>query len=127
MGQGAYAKVYKGVNKNTGEIFALKITDFKEDRNNGIPSHLLREISALNELGQLDHPNLVKLITQVPFIDKIFMFFEFCQGDLSQLIHSWKSSPEPPTQHVYKTYLKQILSGVHACHCSRIMHRDLKP
>jgi serine/threonine protein kinase len=26
-----------------------------------------------------------------------------------------------------KTYLKQILSGVHACHCNRIMHRDLKP
>lgn len=26
-----------------------------------------------------------------------------------------------------KRYLKQILMAIHACHCSRIMHRDMKP
>lgn len=28
---------------------------------------------------------------------------------------------------VIKRYLKQILLGIHACHCNRIMHRDMKP
>jgi hypothetical protein len=41
------------VDNETGSVYALKITNFKEERNNGIPSHLLREISALNELKQL--------------------------------------------------------------------------
>ena len=29
-------------------------------------------------------------------------------------------------QHI-KIYIKQILNGVHTCHCNRIMHRDMKP
>lgn len=90
LGQGAYAKVYKGVDRETGETYALKITDFSNERANGIPSHLLREISALNELKELQHPNLVRLLCQVPSTDKIFMFFEYCEGDLSQVIQSWK-------------------------------------
>jgi len=71
-------------------VFALKITDFKDDRSNGIPSHLLREISALNELGQLHHPNLVRLVSQVPSMDKIFMFFEYCEGDLYAMTKNWE-------------------------------------
>ena len=94
IGKGAYATVYKGVDNNTGEVYALKITDFKEERSNGIPSQLLREISALTELGQLNHPNLVKLVQQVPSIDKMFMFFEYCDGDLFKLMQTWRNSPQ---------------------------------
>jgi len=32
LGQGAFAKVYKGVNRETGEVYALKIIDFHEER-----------------------------------------------------------------------------------------------
>lgn len=61
-------------------------------------------------------------------MDRIFMFFEYCEGDLNQLITSWRNSPNfVLTPLILKTYLKQIISGVHACHCNRIMHRDLKP
>lgn len=28
LGHGAFAKVFKGVNQDTGEVYALKITDF---------------------------------------------------------------------------------------------------
>jgi len=91
LGQGAFAKVFKGVNRETGEVYAIKITDFHEERSQGIPSQLLREISALTELGMMNHPNLVKLESVVPAIDKIYFFMEYCQGDLHSLIKSWRN------------------------------------
>jgi hypothetical protein len=32
IGKGAYGKVYKGVNQITGEQYALKVTDYSEDK-----------------------------------------------------------------------------------------------
>jgi len=66
LGKGAYGKVYKGTNEQTGELFALKITDYTEERCQGIPAQVLREISALKELGEHNNPNLVKLQTVIP-------------------------------------------------------------
>ena len=74
----------------------------------------------------MEHPNLVKLIDVIPKLDRIYLVFEYCQGDLFQLLSSWKGNP-PRDPILIKTMLKQILMGVHACHCSRIMHRDMKP
>ena len=86
LGKGAYGMVYKGVNQSTGENFALKVTDYSEDRSQGIPSQILREISALKELGRNNHPNLVKLIEIIPQLDKIYLVFEYCHGDLFGLM-----------------------------------------
>lgn len=74
----------------------------------------------------------MKLQTVIPQLDKIYLIFEYCEGDLAAVMHqqrqlasatgaAWMSSM------VIKRYLKQILLGIHACHCNRIMHRDMKP
>ena len=56
-GEGAYGVVYKGKDKNNGEIVAMKkIRLDLEDE--GMPSTALREISLLKEL---QHPNIVGL------------------------------------------------------------------
>lgn len=57
IGSGAYGSVYKGINKQTNEIVALKRTKI-ENQSDGIPSTTLREISILSELS---HPNIVAL------------------------------------------------------------------
>lgn len=48
---------------------------------------MLREISALKELGEHNHPNLVKLQTVIPQLDKIYLIFEYCEGDLAAVMH----------------------------------------
>ena len=53
---GTYGVVYKGRNKKTGEIVALKKIRM-ESEEEGVPSTTIREISLLKEL---DHPNIVK-------------------------------------------------------------------
>ena len=91
ISKGAYGSVYKGVDMVTGDVFALKITDFEEDKCQGIPSQLLREISALRELGELNHPNLVQLLKVMLRLNKVYLIFEYCNGDLSSLLHAYKS------------------------------------
>lgn len=68
-------------------MFALKITDYTADRCQGIPAQVLREISALKELGEHNHPNLVKLQQVIPQLDKIYLIFEYCDGDLAGVMH----------------------------------------
>jgi hypothetical protein len=43
---GAFSKVFKCVDRNTGEILALKVTNF-DNKFDGIPTVFLREISVL--------------------------------------------------------------------------------
>ena len=44
-------------------------------------------------------------------------------------MHQWRIDPvnNPRSPMLVKSYLKQILCAIHACHCYRIMHRDMKP
>jgi serine/threonine protein kinase len=55
LGEGAFTKVFKAKNKETGEIVALK--KIRIDSNEGLPFTVIREISLLKELR---HPNIVK-------------------------------------------------------------------
>ena len=56
LGEGTYGVVFKGKNKQTGEIVAIKkIRLEKED--DGVPSTAIREISLLKNLK---HPNIVE-------------------------------------------------------------------
>ena len=56
MVAGTYGVVYKGRNKKTGQIVAMKKIRL-ENKNEGIPATAIREISLLKEL---QHPNIVR-------------------------------------------------------------------
>ena len=55
-----------------------------------MPPHLLREISALTELNEYGHPNLVKLHKVAVKRTQVLMFFEYCPNDLSAVIKHHK-------------------------------------
>jgi len=56
VGKGAYGKVYKGTNKLTNDIVAIKEVQINLDQE-GIPSTTLREIGILKSLK---HENIIK-------------------------------------------------------------------
>lgn len=56
IGEGTYGVVYKGRNKKTGHIVALKKIRLTSEEE-GVPSTAIREISLLKEL---QHANVVK-------------------------------------------------------------------
>merc|ERR1711893_395339 len=73
IGEGTYGVVFKGRNKRTGEIVAMKKIRL-ESEEEGVPSTAIREISLLKEL---QHPNIVGLRDVLMQEAKLYLIFEF--------------------------------------------------
>ena len=120
IGEGAYGVVYKGKDKHTGEIVAMKKIRL-ELEDEGMPSTALREISLLKELT---HPNVVGLRDVVQESGRLHLIFEFLDKDLKRYLDSL-SGPLPLEKA--KSFTYQMCRGLAFCHSRGVMHRDLKP
>jgi len=139
VGEGQYGQVYKAQCRTTGRIAALKKLKMASERQ-GFPVTAIREIRILQHLK---HPNIVDLIEIVTNHksrdeteehnaeataedDSVYMAFEYMEFDLQGLLYAQKnSSVRISTAHV-KSYMKQLLEGVHFMHKNKVFHRDLK-
>lgn len=121
VGQGTYSNVYKALDRDTGEIVALKKVRFNTSEPESI-KFMAREIMILQ---RLDHPNVVKLkgLATSRMQYSIYLVFEFMLTDLSRVI----ARPEERlTEPQVKCYMHQLLSGLQHCHERGILHRDIK-
>ncbi|XP_002737515.1 cyclin-dependent kinase 1-like [Saccoglossus kowalevskii] len=122
IGEGTYGVVYKGRNKKTGKLVALKKIRL-ESEEEGVPSTAIREISLLKEL---QHPNIVSLQDVLMQEAKLYLVFEFLTMDLKKYMDNIPSGKLMDTGLV-KSYLYQICQGIVFCHARRVVHRDMKP
>lgn len=122
LGEGTYGVVYKGKNKKTGHIVALKKIRL-ESEEEGVPSTAIREISLLKEL---QHPNIVCLEDVLLQESKLYLVFEFLSMDLKKYLDSIPRDQSMDPMLV-KSYTYQIIQGILFCHQRRVLHRDLKP
>ncbi|KEY64313.1 hypothetical protein S7711_06357 [Stachybotrys chartarum IBT 7711] len=121
LGEGTYATVFKGRNRQTGELVALK--EIHLDSEEGTPSTAIREISLMKELK---HENIVALHDVIHTENKLMLVFEFMDGDLKRYMdtHGERGALKPTT---IKSFMYQLLKGIDFCHKNRVLHRDLKP
>lgn len=122
IGEGTYGVVYKGRNKKTGQLVALKKIRL-ESEEEGVPSTAIREISLLKEL---QHPNIVSLEDVLMQESRLYLVFEFLAMDLKKYMDNIPSG-QLMEKSLVKSYLNQILEGILFCHKRRVLHRDLKP
>eukprot|EP00756_Hemistasia_phaeocysticola_P018915 Hpha_TRINITY_DN15627_c3_g1::TRINITY_DN15627_c3_g1_i4::g.98643::m.98643/K02206/CDK2; cyclin-dependent kinase 2 len=120
LGEGTYGVVYKGIDTSTGRTVALKKIRLEGD-DEGVPSTALREIAVLKELR---HPCVVALYDVVALPRKLQLVFEFCDGDLKQLMNETHA---PIQGQKLRSFLLQLFIGTDYLHSRRIIHRDLKP
>lgn len=124
IGEGTYGIVFKGKNRFTGEIVALKNIRL-EAEDEGIPSTAIREISLLK---LLEHSNIVRLHDVVHSDTQLTLVFEFLDQDLKKYLDASNSENrrglDAPS---VKSFLFQLLQGISYCHSHRVLHRDLKP
>jgi len=120
IGEGTYGVVYKASDRATGEIVALKKIRL-EEKDEGIPSTAIREISLLKEL---QHPNIVRLYDVVHTERRLTLVFEYLDQDLKKYLDICEVGLEIT---ILKSFLHQLLCGVAFCHMHRVLHRDLKP
>lgn len=123
IGEGTYGVVFKGKNKKTGEIVAMKKIRL-ESEEEGVPSTAIREISLLKEL---QHPNVVCLEDVIMQENRLYLIFEFLTMDLKKYMDTAIGSGEMMDPQLVKSYTYQILQGMLFCHQRRVLHRDLKP
>lgn len=79
IGEGAYGTVYRGIDKATGQMVALKRVILHNEKQDGFPLTSLREIRMLKLIGR--HPNCVRLeeIAVGRKRDGVFLVFEYCE------------------------------------------------
>ncbi|KAI6175695.1 Protein kinase domain-containing protein [Aphelenchoides bicaudatus] len=114
IGEGTYGVVYKGRNKKTNQLVALKKIRL-ENEDEGVPSTAIREISMLCELR---HPNVVELQDVIMEENRLYLIFEFATMDLKRFLDNI-----PGNDRLDELIMKRMCF----CHQRRIMHRDLKP
>lgn len=121
LGEGTYATVYKGKNRLTGDIVALK--EIHLDNEEGAPSTAIREISLMKELK---HQNIVRLYDVIHTERTLTLVFEFMDQDLKKYmdVHGNQGALD---HMLCKNFMFQLLRGIAFCHENRVLHRDLKP
>ncbi|KAK7205173.1 negative regulator of the PHO system [Myxozyma melibiosi] len=121
LGEGTYATVYKGRNRATGELVALK--EISLDSEEGTPSTAIREISLMKELK---HENIVSLYDVIHTENKLNLVFEYMDRDLKKYMDS-RGDHGALDRNTVKSFMYQLLRGIAFCHENRVLHRDLKP
>lgn len=129
---GTYGTVYKGIDKKSGTIVALKRVRIPLSQE-GVPMNTIREIALLKQLDSHQHPNIVRLldVCHGKKIEKeqllvMYLVFEHAEQDLATYMKKFTQSGGLGTVRI-KEISREILSGVDFLHGQRIVHRDLKP
>uniref|UniRef100_A0A8C1NU73 non-specific serine/threonine protein kinase n=1 Tax=Cyprinus carpio TaxID=7962 RepID=A0A8C1NU73_CYPCA len=74
LGDGAFGKVFKAQNKQTGIFAAAKVIDTKTE------DELEDYMVEIDILASCDHPNIVKLLDAFYYESKLWILIEFCGG-----------------------------------------------
>lgn len=113
--------MYKGRNRQTGELVALK--EIHLDSEEGTPSTAIREISLMKELK---HENIVTLHDVIHTENKLMLVFEYMDKDLKKYMDARGDRGQLDTPTI-KRFMQDLLKGTAFCHENRVLHRDLKP
>eukprot|EP00005_Dracoamoeba_jomungandri_P003142 CAMPEP_0174256512 /NCGR_PEP_ID=MMETSP0439-20130205/5731_1 /TAXON_ID=0 /ORGANISM="Stereomyxa ramosa, Strain Chinc5" /LENGTH=449 /DNA_ID=CAMNT_0015339147 /DNA_START=236 /DNA_END=1583 /DNA_ORIENTATION=- len=123
VGEGTYGRVYKAQHTKTSKVYALKVF-FNIEEEDGLSFTAIREIKYLQQLK--GKQNIISL--QGTFFseeNELVLVSEYMDHDLSGVL-TLQDDVNHYNSSQIKCLMKQILTGLHECHASGIMHRDIK-
>lgn len=118
LGEGTFGIVRKAIEKDTGQVRAVKTIPKYKIRNYS------RFVNEVNSLKTLDHPNIIKIFEIYEGNTEVHLVMEYCSGgELFDYLLNQKVLDERKTAKLFE----QIVRAVLYCHKNAICHRDLKP
>ena len=121
VGRGGMGTVYRARHKDTGEVVAIKSLSAAYSEDEHFRSRFESEIKALI---QLDHPNIVRLISHGQEDGNLYFAMELVDG--KSLFHLQKEHG-PSDWRVVLDVAHDVAAGLRHAHDRGIIHRDLKP
>ncbi|MBL8849505.1 MAG: protein kinase, partial [Planctomycetaceae bacterium] len=121
LGRGATGIVYAAADVETQQPVALKMLrhDLTFDRHATLRFHQEADI-----IGELQHTNIVAVLSEFSAYGTSFIAMELCNGpSLSDLIARCPGLPLPAVRAI----VGQLAAGLACAHAAGIAHRDLKP
>ncbi|KAF2440817.1 Pkinase-domain-containing protein [Karstenula rhodostoma CBS 690.94] len=117
IGGGSFGKVYKGIDRRTGQLVAIKIIDVEnaEDEVDDI-------ISEISILSNMHSPYVTKYYGSYLHNTELWIVMEFCSGgSCADLMR-----PGPIDESEIAVILKELLMGLCYLHEDHKLHRDIK-
>ncbi|XP_061607356.1 serine/threonine-protein kinase 10 isoform X1 [Phyllopteryx taeniolatus] len=118
LGDGAFGKVYKACNKETGVLAAAKVIQTKCEE------ELEDYMVEIEILAKCDHRYIVKLLDAYYYNNHLWIMIEFCPGGAvdATMLELDRGLTEPQI----KVVCRQMLEALAYLHSIKIIHRDLK-
>jgi len=121
LGKGSFSHVYKAVNLESKEEYAIKRIDKKHVSKNLVSLLSLEE--EIKIMRMLDHPNIIKLYEVYEDEQYIYMIEEYLRGgELLKEIKERGVYSEKETAIL----MKKLLETLAYCHEKNVIHLDLK-
>ncbi|KAA0177823.1 hypothetical protein FNF27_00994 [Cafeteria roenbergensis] len=119
LGDGTYGSVLKAVNRQTGEIVAIK--KMKKKFATWQECMQLREVKSLKKLN---HPNIIRLKEVIRENNELHFVFEFMELNVYEAM---KGRAKHFSETTVRNMMFQIFQGLHFMHRHGFFHRDIKP
>ena len=124
VGEGYFGKVHKCKNKNTGDIFAVKILNKAKLK----PKDMKLIRQEKNILNLIKHENIIGLKDYFEDKENIYFISEFCEGgDLFSYIDKKNSMGEQISEKKCARIIYKIAECINYLNFFGIIHRDIKP
>ncbi|WP_075084652.1 serine/threonine protein kinase [Mariniblastus fucicola] len=121
LGRGGMGTVFRGTHRETGELHAVKVLSPVYSHDDHFRGRFESEINALL---QLDHPNIVKLISYGQEDGMLYFSMELIEGN--SLFQMQKKGHRFNWRECLQI-AKDVCQGLRHAHDRGIIHRDLKP